>query len=150
MREEIMQYHLWVEEGKYSVVRKALQRLAKETKAPPQLYFTFDPRVSGVQMDKMLCAKYAEEMTILLHDQFWNLRIKEDLFSVELAFDDQQYLIVVPFRSLRSFIDPDAKFALQFYPPKEEILTQLELDQERNSKVIILDRFRKNSSESLE
>ncbi|WP_006288238.1 ClpXP protease specificity-enhancing factor SspB [Holospora undulata] len=143
-----MQYHLWVEEGKYSVVRRALQFLAKKTETQPQLYFTFDPRVSGVQMDKTLRVRYAEEMTILLHDQFWNLRIKEDLFSVELAFDEHKHLIVVPFKALRSFIDPDAKFALQFYPAQEETLVHSDSDQEKNSKVIILDRFRKNLSES--
>ncbi|WP_052567290.1 ClpXP protease specificity-enhancing factor SspB [Holospora elegans] len=143
-----MQYHLWVEEGKYSVVRKALQFLAKKTEKPPQLYFTFDPRISGVQMDKTLRIKYTEEMTILLHDQFWNLRIKDDLFSVELAFDEHQHLIVVPFKALRSFIDPDEKFALQFYPAQEKNLAHSESEQEKDSKVIILDRFRKNLSES--
>ncbi|PPE05370.1 ClpXP protease specificity-enhancing factor SspB [Holospora curviuscula] len=143
-----MQYQTWVEEGKYGVIRKALQYIARRIENPPQLYFTFDPRISGVQMDKNLRLKYTEEMTILLHDQFWNLRIKEDLFSVELAFDEEQHLIVVPFKALRSFIDPDAKFALQFYPPQDEGIKNGEAAQEKNSRVIVLDRFRKNSSES--
>ena len=143
-----MQYQIWVEEGKYSVVRKALQYMAKKIENPPQLYLTFDPRISGVQMDKKLRLKYTEEMTILLHDQFWNLKIKEELFSVELAFDEQQHLIVVPFRALSAFIDPDAKFALQFYPTQDKDVTEPKRDEEPNSRVIVLDPFRKNLSES--
>lgn len=143
-----MQYQVWVEEGKHGVVRKALQSIAKKASVPHQLYLTFDTRISGVQMAKTLKTQYPEEMTILLNDQFWNLKIKEDLFSVELVFDDQQHLIVVPFCALRTFIDSDAKFALQFNPECFNIPLETEQNVEQNTRVIILDRFRKNDVET--
>lgn len=139
-----MQYTIWVEEGKHSVVRKALHTMIKKSKPVPQLYVTFDPRVSGVQMAPTLKAQYPEEMTILLNDQFWNLKVKDDLFSVELVFDDQQHLIVVPFRALLTFVDPDVKFALQFNP--QVFVTEIETpfpEEDYGSRVIVLDKFRK-------
>ena len=146
-----MQYTIWVEEGKYSVVQKALHTLIKQSKPASQLYLTFDPRISGVQMAATLKAQYPEEMTILLNDQFWNLKVKDDLFSVELVFDDQQHLIVVPFKALLTFIDPDAKFALQFNPHvfQTEVETP-ETEKAYGSRVIVLDKFRKGNADPVE
>ena len=146
-----MQYTIWVEEGKHSVVRKALQTMIKKSKPVPQLYLTFDPRISGVQMASSLKAQYIEEMTILLNDQFWNLKVKDDMFSVELMFDDQQHLIVVPFRALLTFIDPNVKFALQLNP--HIFVTEVEAppaQEDYGSRVIVLDKFRKSSPDSSE
>ena len=53
-------------------------------------------------------------MTIVLQHQFENLIVKDDHFSVELSFDNQQEKVVIPFAALTAFADPSVKFGLQF------------------------------------
>jgi hypothetical protein len=134
-----MKYNQWVEEGKIGVVRNALKSIIGE-ESPDSLclYITFRTQDRDVQILPFLKAQYPEEITISLSsDEFWNLTVTEDHFSVELSFDTQRQRIKVPFRSLVNFIDPIAEFALQF--------EKLEEDLPQNENVIFINKFRSPS-----
>ena len=78
-------------------------------------------------------------MTIVLQHQFENLIVKDDHFSVELSFDNQQEKIVIPFAALTAFADPSVKFGLQFRHIDESPLdtTKLNTEPKKPSKINI-------------
>jgi hypothetical protein len=62
-------------------------------------------------------------MTVILQHQFWDLVVTEDRFEVGLSFGGVPERLVVPFSSIKSFLDPSVEFGLQFEPntPAEEL-----------------------------
>jgi hypothetical protein len=53
-------------------------------------------------------------MTIVLQHQYWNLRVLDDRFEVELSFDNVPEHLVIPFDAVKGFLDPAVQFGLQF------------------------------------
>ena len=59
-------------------------------------------------------AQYAEEMTIVLQHQFWDLKVTDDGFEVGLSFNGVTERLVVPFAAVRRFADPSVNFDIRF------------------------------------
>jgi len=53
-------------------------------------------------------------MTIVLQHQYWNLKVHDDRFEVELSFDNVPEHLVIPFDAVKGFLDPAVQFGLQF------------------------------------
>ena len=53
-------------------------------------------------------------MTIVLQHQYWNLRVHDTWFEVELSFDNVPEHLVIPFDAVKGFLDPAVQFGLQF------------------------------------
>ncbi|GAB4525329.1 MAG: ClpXP protease specificity-enhancing factor SspB [Parvularculaceae bacterium] len=98
------------------VVRAALARTAELGAAPGghHFYITFATRAPGVQIADFLIEQYPEEMTIVLQHQFWDLEVDDEKFSVLLKFRGKPERLVIPFRAISKFFDPEAQFGLQF------------------------------------
>ena len=65
--------------------------------------------------------QYPKEMTIILQNQFDNLMVDDDKFSVDLSFGGVASTVIVPFHTLKAFVDPNAQFGFNFTPmPKPE------------------------------
>ena len=62
-------------------------------------------------------------MTVILQHQFWDLVVTEDRFEVGLSFGGIPERLVVPFASIKSFLDPSVQFGLQFEPSDAAIET---------------------------
>jgi hypothetical protein len=77
-------------------------------------YITFQSTADGVKLSPRLMAQYPEEMTVILQHQFWDLIVTEDRFEVGLSFGGVPERLVVPFSSIKSFLDPSVQFGLQF------------------------------------
>ena len=60
--------------------------------------------------------QYPKEMTIILQNQFDNLVVDDDKFSVDLSFGGVASTVIVPFCALKAFVDPDAQFGFNFTP----------------------------------
>ncbi|HEY7749239.1 MAG TPA: ClpXP protease specificity-enhancing factor SspB [Aestuariivirgaceae bacterium] len=115
MAQDLMRYDLLAQAALRGVVRAALLR-AEQSGLPGDhhFYVSFNTRHPGVRISERLRAKYENEMTVVLQHQFWNLRVHEQDFEVELSFNDIPEKLVVPFGSIKGFFDPAAQFALQF------------------------------------
>jgi len=143
-------YEEMVQEGLRGVVRDALKVAATEgLPGAHHFYIAFKTDYPGVQLADYLRERHPEEMTIVIQHQFWGLEIDPRGFYVTLSFSDSQEQIYVPFHALLSFMDPYAKFGLQFTPPafveKQEPppLVQLSSSDETKDNVVTLDQFRK-------
>jgi len=119
MAQDLFQYEKMVEAALRGVVRDALRRAATEgLKSAHHFYIGFATRMPGVVIPDHLRARYADEMTIVLQHQFWDLEITEHAFSVTLSFQKQLERLVIPFAAVRSFADPSVNFALEFAVPE--------------------------------
>ena len=115
MPEDLMRYDQLAQNALRGVVRDALRKIQK-TGLPGEhhFYIAFNTRYPGVILSDRIAERYPREMTVVLQHQFWNLIILEDRFEVELTFDNVPEKLVIPFNSIKGFLDPAVQFGLQF------------------------------------
>jgi hypothetical protein len=115
MPDDLMRYDLLAQNALKGVVREAL-RIAETTGLPGEhhFYIAFNTRHPGVALSEKIAQRYPREMTIVLQHQYWNLRVQEDRFEVELSFDNVPEHLVIPFDAVKGFLDPAVQFGLQF------------------------------------
>ena len=136
---DLLRYDKMVEAALRGVVREALARtVANGLPGAHHFYITFKTGFDGVEMPASLRAQHADDMTIVLEHQFWDLNVEEDRFGVTLSFAGKPERLVIPFEAILSFADPAVKFGLQFQqvtaaneqaenePAKAEAPTRLE------------------------
>ncbi|HLY46840.1 MAG TPA: ClpXP protease specificity-enhancing factor SspB [Stellaceae bacterium] len=153
MAQDLYQYEKMVEDALRGVVRDALQRAAREgLRGEHHFYIGFDTRMPGVAIPDHLRARYPDEMTIVLQNQFWNLEVNEERFSVTLSFQKALERLVIPFAAVRGFADPSVNFALEFAVPAEKpanagvpapLATPPQPAEKTTADVVTLDAFRK-------
>jgi hypothetical protein len=115
MAEDLIRYDILAQEALRGVVRKVLSEVVK-TGLPGDHHFfiSFVTRAPGVRLSERLLSQYDKEMTIVLQNQFWDLKVHETGFEVGLSFDGQPETLVVPFSAIKGFFDPSVQFGLQF------------------------------------
>lgn len=119
-----MRYDLLAQDALRGVVRAALMRVEQSgLPGDHHFYVSFNSRHPEVRISERLRKKYEKEMTIVLQHQYWNLRVREHDFEVELSFNDIPEKLVVPFGAIKGFFDPAAQFALQFEMIEEKVDT---------------------------
>ena len=80
------------------------------------LYVTFSTKNAKVNIPKWLQEKYPVEMTIVIQNEYWNFKIRNDFFNIGLSFDDIKTDLEISFNSVISFADPYANFGLRLIP----------------------------------
>lgn len=154
-----MRYDLLVQDALRSVVKAALNRVAKEGLPGNHHFFiSFRTDAEGVDISEMLQQQYPEEMTIVLQHQYWGLQVDDEGFSVGLSFNKSPQTLRIPFHALTLFHDPAVQFQLPFQPrastaapaPRRSEAPSIERPVERaaakavdRGAVVNLDAFRK-------
>lgn len=144
-------YGLLVDHAMRSVVAHALEIAARDgLPGDHHFYITFRTDHPGVKMAKALRARYPEEITIVIQNQFWNLEVGDEGFSIGLSFDRMPHELGVPWTAITSFADPSVKFGLNFKAtpggsdgddaPAEDTTAD---EQSAAGTVVSLDAFRK-------
>lgn len=115
MAEDLMRYDQLAQNALRGVVRDALRKVQK-TGLPGEhhFYIAFNTKYPGVILSDRIAERYPREMTVVLQHQFWNLIITDERFEVELSFDNIPEKLVIPFNSIKGFLDPSVQFGLQF------------------------------------
>lgn len=161
MAEDLIRYDILAQEALRGVVRKVLTEVAR-TGLPGEHHFfiSFVTRAPGVRLSQRLLEQYDKEMTIVLQNQFANLRVSETGLEVELSFDGRAETLGIPFSAIKGFFDPSVQFGLQFdverAPEEEEAATPVAAPatpaaapdaaapaEPKGEKVVSLDSFRK-------
>ncbi|OAM76064.1 SspB family protein [Devosia elaeis] len=159
MAEDHMRYDILAQEALRGVVRKVLAEVSR-TGLPGEHHFfiSFATRAPGVRISEELLKQYDKEMTIVLQNQYWDLKVSETGFEVGLSFNGQPEILVIPFAAIKGFFDPSVQFGLQFDPataPREDETIEAQADaateavaegaepETQGEKVISLDAFRK-------
>jgi hypothetical protein len=127
MPEDHIRYDILAQEALRGVVRKVLVEVSK-TGLPGEHHFfiSFVTRAPGVRMSQRLLEQYDKEMTIVLQNQFWDLKVTDAGFEVGLSFDGHPEMLGIPFAAIKGFFDPSVQFGLQFDPVTAPVAAQPE------------------------
>lgn len=122
MADDLMGYERMAQEALRDVLRMALMRAASPQGLPGKhhFYITFKTHARGVAIAERLIERYPDEMTIVLEHQFWDLKVGAADFEVSLKFSGVPERLIVPFRAVTRFVDPHARFGLNFEAPVDE------------------------------
>lgn len=113
--EDLMRYDHLAQMALRGVVREALRRVEREgLPGEHHFYIAFNTRYPGVDLSQRILERYPREMTIVLQHQYWNLKVMDTWFEVELSFDNIPEKLVIPFNAIKGFLDPAVQFGLQF------------------------------------
>ena len=77
-------------------------------------YITFKTRSPGVMIPKSLMQRFPDEMTIVIQNKYWDLKVNDSGFEIGLTFSQIPAHLVIPFHAVTAFVDPAVNFALQF------------------------------------
>ncbi len=115
MANDMMDYPKMVESAMRGLVRRALERTAKDGLLGEHHYYvTFRTDIDGAEVPDYLRERFPEEMTIVIQHQFWDLDVRDDGFSLTLSFNGKPEPLSIPFTSITGFFDPSVQFGLQF------------------------------------
>jgi uncharacterized protein len=152
---DLMGYDALQQEALRGVIRAALSRVAPPRGLPGDhhFYISFRTDAEMVSIPEDLLARYPEEMTIVLQNQFWDLKPDDSVFSVTLQFSGQPKTLTVPYAAITRFYDPSVQYLLQFSPPPPASRPPPRRDESKASaprggegdgpKIVSLDQFRK-------
>lgn len=113
--EDLIRYDVLTQEALRDVIRKVLQEVSVAGLPGEHHFFiTFRTDHPGVRLSARMRERYPEEMTIVVQHSFWDLKVSENNFEIDLSFDDILERLRVPFASLKGFFDPHVKFGVQF------------------------------------
>ena len=115
--DSLIPYDAIVQEALRAVVGRVLGEIVNSGSELPgahHFYITFKTHAPGVSVPNSLRERFPDEMTIVLQNKFWDLRVKEELFSVGLSFNQIPAELVIPYAAITQFVDPAVDFGLQF------------------------------------
>jgi hypothetical protein len=114
--DSLIPYDEIVQEALRAVVGRVLRQVESTGVLPGAHHFfiTFKTGATGVSIPKHLTDRFPDEMTIVIQNRFWELRVRDDLFEVGLSFNQVPAKLIVPFAAITGFVDPAVNFALQF------------------------------------
>ena len=109
-------------------------------------YITFDTTNTENQIPEYLKKDYPKTMMIVIENEFWNLKVEKEFFSVDLKFKGKIDHLKINFSSLKTFVDPSVSFTLNLdiedkiisKKPKNNSKTLKKKQLENKSNVIFL------------
>ena len=109
-------------------------------------YITFDTTNPKNQIPEYLKKDYPKTMMIVIENEFWNLKVEQEYFSVDLKFKGKIDHLKINFASLKTFVDPSVSFTLNLdiedkiisKKPKNNSKTLKKKQLENKSNVIFL------------
>lgn len=162
MPKDLMDYEALQQDALRGVIRSSLVRASTGNGLPGKHHFfiSFRTLAAGVSIPAELQARYPDEMTIVLQNQYWDLKAGETAFSVTLQFNGQPKNLSIPYAAVSRFYDPSVQYMLQFTPAEAVQHSPLSAPDpapapapakplakgvaaEDQAKVISLDQFRK-------
>ena len=116
VRDILIPYDEIVQDALRAVVGRVLRQVEGYDSLPGEhhFYITFKTQASGVSIPAHLIAKFPDEMTIVLQNRFWDLKVADDHFSVGLSFNQTPSILTIPYAAITAFVDPSVDFGLQF------------------------------------
>jgi len=114
--DSLIPYDEIVQEALRAVVGRVLGEVQRGGALPGNhhFYITFKTAAPGVDIPRHLSERFPDEMTIVIQNRYWDLRVRPDGFEVGLSFNQVPAKLTIPFAAVTGFVDPAVNFALQF------------------------------------
>jgi hypothetical protein len=147
--DSLIPYDEIVQEALRAVVGRVLGEVERNGGLPGDhhFYITFKTRAAGVDIPQHLSQRFPDEMTIVIQNRYWDLKVGTDGFEVGLSFNQMPARLVIPFAAVTGFVDPAVNFALQFQAQSDEAAPETDAPRpepvEDGSNVVSVDFTRK-------
>jgi len=115
--DSLIPYDEIVQEALRAVVGRVLgqvEAMGGELPGAHHFYITFKTGAPGVSIPTHLKERFPDEMTIVIQNKFWDLKVEDASFSVGLSFNQMPAKLDIPFSAITAFVDPAVDFGLQF------------------------------------
>ena len=114
--DSLIPYDEIVQEALRAVVGRVLREVEAAGRLPGDhhFYITFKTAAPGVELPRQLTERFPDEMTIVIQNRYWDLKVGPDRFEVGLSFSQMPARLVIPFAAITGFVDPAVNFAPQF------------------------------------
>jgi hypothetical protein len=124
--DSLIPYDEIVQEALRAVVGRVLGEVETTGRLPGEhhFYITFKTGAAGVDIPKHLAAKFPDEMTVVIQNRFWDLKVRDDGFEVGLSFNQAPAKLAIPFAAITGFLDPAVNFELRFQAQAEDMLVE--------------------------
>ena len=121
--DSLIPYDEIVQEALRAVVGRVLGEVAATGVLPGghHFYITFRTAAAGVDIPRSLSARFPDEMTIVIQNRFWDLKVSDEGFEVGLSFNQTPAKLAIPFAAITGFHDPEVNFQLAFQAQDEEL-----------------------------
>ena len=93
-------------------------------------YITFDTTYPKNQIPEYLKKDYPKTMMIVIENEFWNLKVEQEYFSVDLKFKGKVDHLRINFSSLKTFVDPSVSFTLNL-DIEDKVISKKPEDQKK-------------------
>ena len=120
--DSLIPYDEIVQEALRAVVGRVLGEVQETGGLPGEhhFYITFKTNHPGVDLPRHLTERFPDEMTIVLQNKFWDLKVEDKHFEVGLSFNQVAAKLFIPFAAITGFVDPAVNFALQFQAQSDD------------------------------
>src|SRR5436305_498224 len=120
--DSLIPYDEIVQEALRAVVGRVLGEVEASGRLPGEhhFYITFKTGAAGVEIPRHLAERFPDEMTIVIQNRFWDLKVRDDGFEVGLSFNQAPARLAIPFAAITGFVDPAVNFQLQFQAQADE------------------------------
>ncbi|MCB5425890.1 hypothetical protein H0274_11520 [Altererythrobacter sp. CC-YST694] len=135
--DSLIPYDEIVQEALRAVVGRVLGEVQATGGTLPgahHFYITFKTGAPGVSIPTHLRERFPDEMTIVLQNKFWDLKVDEDGFTVGLSFNQVPAKLDIPFSAITAFVDPAVDFGLQFQAAVDDLEPEPHDDAENDSR----------------
>jgi hypothetical protein len=124
--DSLIPYDEIVQEALRAVVGRVLGEVETTGRLPGEhhFYITFKTGAAGVDIPKHLAAKFPDEMTVVIQNRFWDLKVGDDGFEVGLSFNQAPAKLAIPFAAITGFLDPAVNFELRFQAQADDMLVE--------------------------
>lgn len=114
--DSLIPYDEIVQEALRAVVGRVLGEVERSGGLPGghHFYITFKTQAPGVEIPRSLIERFPDDMTIVLQNKYWDLKVGPKAFEVSLTFNQVASHLIIPFAAISAFVDPAVNFALQF------------------------------------
>ena len=134
--DSLIPYDEIVQEALRAVVGRVLGEIEASGGNLPgehHFYITFKTAAPGVSIPRHLSERFPDEMTIVIQNKFWDLKVDDDGFSVGLSFNQMPSKLQIPFAAITAFVDPAVDFGLQFQTALPDLAPEPHEDAENDS-----------------
>jgi hypothetical protein len=134
--DSLIPYDEIVQEALRAVVGRVLGQVEAtggELPGNHHFYITFKTAAPGVAIPAQLRARFPDEMTIVIQNKFWELKVTDTGFSVGLSFNQIPSKLSIPFAAITAFVDPAVDFGLQFQSASADLEPEPHDDAQNDS-----------------
>jgi uncharacterized protein len=134
--DSLIPYDEIVQEALRAVVGRVLGAVERGGGTLPgnhHFYITFKTGAPGVKIPQHLRERFPDEMTIVLQNKFWDLKVDELGFQAGLSFNQIPAKLEIPFAAITAFVDPAVDFGLQFHAAVADVEPPVHEDAENDT-----------------